>query len=166
MKKYLSGLITGILISCMLLITVFAATNIAAIPNPFPVKVNGKTVQVEAYSINGRTYFNGRDISKNFGASIEFNEKDWVIEIKVPTAWLQPDTDTVPKNQEPTVVPSQSSDTSDNAASADSSTKEKSEEATVPEPDTTTGATETSATPVVPKPTPSVTTTKPSIPVP
>ena len=179
MKKYFSGLITGILISCMLLITVFAAADITAIPNPFPIKVNGKTIQVEAYSINGRTYFNGRDISKNFGASIEFNEKNRVIEIKVPTTWLQPqtspaaptkpDTVTAPKSEEPAVVPSQNSDTSDKTAPEDPSTEEKSGESTVQQPDTTTGATETTTTPVVPKPTPPkppATTTKPVITVP
>lgn len=83
MKKYLCGLISGVFVTSMLLIMVFAA-DIKAIINPFPVKVNGKEAKVEAYSINGRTYFNGRDIAQYLGGQVEFNEKDRVIEITQP----------------------------------------------------------------------------------
>lgn len=77
MKKYLSGLITGIIISVSL--TAFAA-ELNVVANPFPVLINGITESVEGYNINGYTFLKLADFKKA-GLTIKFNETNQQIEI-------------------------------------------------------------------------------------
>lgn len=45
-----------------------------AIPNPFPVLVDGKSISMEAYNIEGNTYFKLRDLAYVFnGTAAQFN---------------------------------------------------------------------------------------------
>lgn len=43
------------------------AATYTAVDNPFPIQLNGKTVQIEGYNINDRTYFQLRDIASVIG---------------------------------------------------------------------------------------------------
>ncbi len=69
MKKFLSGLITGLLISVS--VTAFAAVQLKVIPNPFPVFINGSESKVDAYNINGSTYLKLSDL-KTAGLNVKF----------------------------------------------------------------------------------------------
>lgn len=71
MKKFLFGLIAGLLISVSL--TAFAAVQLKVIPNPFPVFINGDKAQVDAYNINGSTYLKLSDL-KTAGLDVKFSD--------------------------------------------------------------------------------------------
>lgn len=75
MKKYLSGLITGIIIS--LSITVFAA-EFNIIPNPYPILIEGTKTHIEAYNIDGSTYLKLKDLEKT-GLSVKFENSTILI---------------------------------------------------------------------------------------
>jgi hypothetical protein len=68
MKKFISGLVVGIIISVS--IVAIAEFNIGA--NPFPITFNGNPVEIEAYNINGRTFFQLRDIGAVVGFDVDF----------------------------------------------------------------------------------------------
>ena len=68
MKKFLSGLIVGLLVSVSL--TAFAV-QLKVVPNPFPVFINGDKAQVDAYNINGSTYLKLSDL-KTAGLDVKF----------------------------------------------------------------------------------------------
>ncbi len=63
MKKYIAGVVTGILLSC----TAVLAVSYTASPNTFPVQLNGKNVSIEGYNIEGSAYFKLRDIADAVG---------------------------------------------------------------------------------------------------
>lgn len=77
MKKYLSGLITGLILA--LSFTVLAA-ELRIIPNPYPVLINGTNHTVDGYNINDYTYLKLSDFKKA-GLTVKFNETDQQIEI-------------------------------------------------------------------------------------
>ncbi len=66
MKRFKS-LICGILIGSLATISITALAELIANPNPYPVKVNGETVQIEGYNINDSTYFKIRDVAVAVG---------------------------------------------------------------------------------------------------
>lgn len=80
MKKYISGLITGVIISfCM----VGFAAELNIIENPYPVLINGVVESVEGYNINGFTFLKLGDFKKA-GLTVKFNETDKQIEVTSP----------------------------------------------------------------------------------
>lgn len=78
MKKFVSGLLIGILITLSL--TTFAAVKLEAIPSPFPILVDGVKAKIEAYSIKGSTYIKLADL-KAAGVDARFNSDKKQIEI-------------------------------------------------------------------------------------
>lgn len=95
MKKYIAGLITGLLISLSL--TTFAAVKLDAVPSPFPILVNGIQAQIEAYSIKGSTFIKLADL-KSVGVDAKYNSDKKQIEIAttVETESDEPSTVTEP----------------------------------------------------------------------
>lgn len=74
MKKYIAGIITGILLSC----SAALAVSYTASPNTFPIQLNGKNISVKGYNIDGSTYFKLRDIADTLGG-FDVDFKDDVI---------------------------------------------------------------------------------------
>lgn len=71
MKKFFTGVLTGVLLSC----SVAVASNYEAIVNSFPIQLNGQNVTLEGYNINGNTYFKLRDIADVVGGfTVDFND--------------------------------------------------------------------------------------------
>lgn len=59
-----------------------ASTTQTALPNPYPVKVNGSTVQIEGYNINDNTYFKLRDVASVVGKfSVDFQNGAVTIDV-------------------------------------------------------------------------------------
>ncbi len=79
MKKYISGLLTGIIIATSL--TAFAAVQLKVIPNPYPVFVNGTKANVQGYNINGSTCLKLSDL-KIVGIDAKYNKDKKHIEVK------------------------------------------------------------------------------------
>lgn len=79
MKKFLSGLIVGLLISVSL--TAFAAVQLKVVPNPYPVYINNVKSNVSGYNINGSTYLKTTDL-KPAGLDIAYNKNKKQIEVK------------------------------------------------------------------------------------
>lgn len=80
MKKFISGLIVGIMI--MVSMSVFAdSLNVKT--NPFPVLVNGVRQAVDAYNINGSTYIKLSDVAKatEGAVNVKFDGESQVINI-------------------------------------------------------------------------------------
>lgn len=76
MKKFLLGIITGaLLFGCVTTI----AEQYSISPNPFDVVLNGKKVDIEGYGINGRTYFQLRDLGDKIGFNVDFKDNTILI---------------------------------------------------------------------------------------
>ena len=65
--KNIKSITLGILIGVTATLSITALADYIVNPNPYPVKVNGQTVQVEGYNINDSTYFKLRDIAEAVG---------------------------------------------------------------------------------------------------
>lgn len=63
MKKFITGIVVGIVLSCS---AAFAMSYMAE-PNTYPIHLNGRSIEMEGYNINGYTYFKLRDISNAVG---------------------------------------------------------------------------------------------------
>ena len=51
------------------------AAGVIAEPNPFPIKLNGDSVEINGYNINGSTYFRLRDIANTVGGfNVDFRD--------------------------------------------------------------------------------------------
>ncbi len=87
MKKFISGLIVGLLVSVSL--TAFAV-QLKVVPNPFPVFINGSESKVDAYNINGSTYLKLADL-KTAGLDVKF--ADSKINVTSAPVSTVPDTD-------------------------------------------------------------------------
>ena len=106
MKKFLSGLIIGVLITTSL--TVYAAVEYSIIANPFPIYVNEKMEDVEALNINGSTWIRLGSIAKVLNASVIFDEVSSQINITTggnnvsesATNETQIDSNTMPQSTE------------------------------------------------------------------
>ncbi|MFW9968616.1 MAG: hypothetical protein ACFFDF_00350 [Candidatus Odinarchaeota archaeon] len=72
MKKFILGLIIGIIIS--LSFTSFAAETITAFANRFPIYLNGIKQDVKAYIINDHLYLQVIDINKIFNTETSFDK--------------------------------------------------------------------------------------------
>ena len=81
MKKFVSGLLIGILLT--LSITTFAAVELEIIPNPYKVLIDNKTSDVQGYNINGSTYLKLTDFVEA-GLGVNFNKTTKQIEITTP----------------------------------------------------------------------------------
>lgn len=81
MKKFISGLLIGILIT--LSITTFAAVELKVIPNPYTVLIDGKAADVQGFNINGSTYLKLTDFVEA-GLGVNFNKATKQIEITTP----------------------------------------------------------------------------------
>lgn len=93
MKKYISGLLAGIIIATSL--TAFAAAQLKVIPNPYPVFVDGTKANVQGYNINGSTYLKLSDL-KSAGIDAKYNKDKKQIEVKMAvdsTSKAEPTTD-------------------------------------------------------------------------
>jgi hypothetical protein len=80
MKKYISGLLTGLLIAFLSLGTYAAVVNLIAVPSPFPILIDGKKADIGAYSISGSTYIKLADL-KAAGVEARLNIDKKQIEI-------------------------------------------------------------------------------------
>lgn len=103
--KHYKQLICGVLIGATATLSVTALAELIANPNPYPVKVNGETVQIEGYNINDSTYFKIRDVAAAIGG-IDVDFVDGAVTIKTaettPTATPTPaPTPVANKNLEP-----------------------------------------------------------------
>lgn len=65
--KNIKQLFCGIIIGAVAAVSITAFAEYVIVPNSFPVKVNGQTVQVEGYNINDSTYFKLRDVADAVG---------------------------------------------------------------------------------------------------
>lgn len=69
MKRYIAGVVTGVLLSC----SVAFAVSYTATDNSFPIQLNGENIEMEGYNINDSTYFKLRDIADKIGGfSVDF----------------------------------------------------------------------------------------------
>ncbi len=96
MKKFISGLIIGILIA--LSITTFAAVELEIIPNPYEVLIDGNNSDVKGYNINGATYLKLTDFVEA-GLGVTFNKDTKQIEITTPAANVSKSTTNTATNQ-------------------------------------------------------------------
>ncbi|HEX2925073.1 MAG TPA: hypothetical protein VHP38_02245 [Ruminiclostridium sp.] len=76
MKKYIAGLLSGIIIAMS--VTAFAAVELKVIPNPYPVMIDGTKADVQGYNINGSTYLKLSDL-KVTGLNAKFANKQITI---------------------------------------------------------------------------------------
>ena len=88
MKNY-KQLICGILIGAIAALSITALADFIVNPNPYPVKVNGHTVQIEGYNINDSTYFKLRDIAQAVGG-FDVDFKDGAVVLQTPEATPTP----------------------------------------------------------------------------
>lgn len=76
MKK----LVFGIIIGAMLATGIVYAVEYAIEPNPYQMTVDGHSVWMEGYNINGYSYFKLRDIGDRLGFGVDFMEDTIVID--------------------------------------------------------------------------------------
>lgn len=98
--KNIKQLFCGIIIGAVATVSITAVAQYIVVPNSFPVKVNGQTVQVEGYNINDSTYFKLRDVADAVGG-FDVDFVDGTIMVKAENA------------PTPTVAPTISPDISD-----------------------------------------------------
>lgn len=81
--KNIKSITLGILIGAVTTLSITALAEYIVVPNSFPVKVNGQTVQVEGYNINDSTYFKLRDVADAVGG-FEVGFEDNAIIVNTP----------------------------------------------------------------------------------
>ncbi len=81
--KNIKSITLGILIGATATLSITALAEYIVVPNSFPVKVNGQTVQVEGYNINDSTYFKLRDVADAVGG-FEVGFEDNAIIVNTP----------------------------------------------------------------------------------
>lgn len=82
--KNIKSITLGVLIGATATLSITALAEYIVVPNSFPVKVNGQTVQVEGYNINDSTYFKLRDIADAVGG-FEVGFEDNAIIVNTPS---------------------------------------------------------------------------------
>lgn len=82
--KNIKSITLGILIGTITTLSITALAEYIVVPNSFPVKVNGQTVQVEGYNINDSTYFKLRDVAAAVGG-FEVGFEDNAIIVNTPS---------------------------------------------------------------------------------
>lgn len=106
MKKYICGLITGILIATSF--TAFAA-GLNIIKNDKPIYINGEKTDISAYAIDGSTYLKLRDFEKA-GLKINYDSSTKHIEIENPALTSESTTKEENKVSEITTKPTSTPD--------------------------------------------------------
>lgn len=101
MKKYIAGLITGIILS--LSFATFAAVQLKVIPNPFPIFVDGVNAEIDGYNINGSTYIKLADLKKA-GVEAKFDSTKKQIEISSVAESTTNAEPTITSKQSPTFL--------------------------------------------------------------
>ena len=97
MKK--KELIIGIIIGSVITGTGVLAVQYTATDNPFPVQLNGQSVQIQGYNINDQTYFKLRDIADVVGGfnvdfqnnTIQLSKDGYVYTNPAPSSTLTAD---------------------------------------------------------------------------
>lgn len=82
--KNIKSITIGVLIGATATLSITALAEYIVVPNSFPVKVNGQTVQVEGYNINDSTYFKLRDVADAVGG-FEVGFEDNAIIVNTPS---------------------------------------------------------------------------------
>ena len=103
--KNIKTLTLGIIIGAVAAVSITALAEYVVVPNSFPVKVNGQTVQVEGYNINDSTYFKLRDVADAVGG-FDVDFVDGTIMVKAenaPAPTVAPTT--TPDNNQNTGIP-------------------------------------------------------------
>lgn len=98
--KNIKSITLGILIGATATLSITALAEYIVVPNSFPVKVNGQTVQVEGYNINDSTYFKLRDVADAVGG-FEVGFEDNAIIVNTPNKPTSAPTPTVNPNLSP-----------------------------------------------------------------
>lgn len=101
--KNIKQLFCGIIIGTVATVSITALAEYIVVPNSFPVKVNGQTVQVEGYNINDSTYFKLRDVANAVGG-FDVDFVDGTIMVKAENAPSLTTAPTVTPNNEPVSV--------------------------------------------------------------
>lgn len=70
-KQFILGFLSGAVIFGA--VTAFA---LEVIPNPFPIKLDGKSVNIEGYNIDGKSYFQLRDIGNAVGFTVDWDAEN------------------------------------------------------------------------------------------
>lgn len=81
MKKFIMGFVLGALLFSFS--SVYAATGLNIMLNPYPVLINGIQTIVEGYNINDYTFLKLADFKKA-GLTVKFNETEQQIEVTSP----------------------------------------------------------------------------------
>lgn len=100
MKKFILGTITG----AILCLSISALANFEAIPNAFPIKLNGNDISLEGYNINGSTYFKLRDIGDKVGFGVDFADNTININVNTSIGSGISQTKSAPKSTSESVV--------------------------------------------------------------
>ena len=82
MKKYIAGFVAGALVSTGIALAVEYQIE----PNPYPVLVNGREHNIEGYNINGRSYFQLRDLGKAMDFAVGFQNEQVVVDGSKPNS--------------------------------------------------------------------------------
>lgn len=93
MKKYIAGLITGLIIAVSF--TTYAAVQLKVIPNPYPIFINNAKANVQGYNINGSTYLKLADL-KATGLDVKFTDN----KINVTSAVTEPNSNGSPSTEQ------------------------------------------------------------------
>lgn len=75
-QKFIMGFICGALLFGVVGV---CAGQYVATENSFPIKLNGQGVDLKGYVINDNTYFKLRDIGKEVGFEVDFNDNTILI---------------------------------------------------------------------------------------
>lgn len=107
--KNIKSITLGILIGATATLSITALAEYIVVPNSFPVKVNGQTVQVEGYNINDSTYFKLRDVADAVGGfEVGFEDNAIIVNTPqkptpTPIATAKPDLSPLPEVEVETV---------------------------------------------------------------
>ena len=82
MKKYIAGFVAGALVSTGIALAVEYQIE----PNPYPVVINGREHNIEGYNINGRSYFQLRDLGKAMDFAVGFQNEQVVVDGSKPNS--------------------------------------------------------------------------------
>ncbi len=93
MKKYIAGLITGLIIAVSF--TTYAAVQLKVVPNPYPIFINNSKANVQGYNINGSTYLKLSDL-KTAGLDVKFADS----KINIASAVTKPNTNGSPSAEQ------------------------------------------------------------------
>lgn len=85
MKKY-KQLVTGIVIGSVLTVSISVIAEYIVNPNPYPVTVDGRKVDIEGYNINDKTYFQLRDVGQAVGFDVGFENDTITVNTQAPVS--------------------------------------------------------------------------------